>query len=381
MATPRSRSLYDSAPKGNRGRFGSTDGGFDIWGQFGYVNDYTGPGDCHPFDLGLFKIEGGRINKPYTGFFSSWFNDYRADVWDTTNINHWIPPGIPNDVVFATDAVARTNPSKALVDVSGNVLELGGLTEALKNDAFQALKKLARFKVPRSLHDLRQLAKLAGEVNLAYSFGVAPIVGDMFKMMEFQDQLSRRVKALHRLNSKNGYRRTVDMGSFSDTLEYSEVFQSQDTFIVHPMRIIGKQDVKCHVRWILDTPDGKLIPPADMVALATKAMYTHSLDAISLWEAFPWSWLIDWATNVGTYFKATRNVIPAYLDGVHVMRHTKTEYSWSDFQNGDVHMTAGRVFGERKVRNPSFVFPTAHLPLLSGSQMGILASLAIAKIS
>jgi hypothetical protein len=221
---------------------------------------------------------------------------------------------------------------------------------------------------------------LGGEVNLLYNFGIAPIVGDLVKTLEFQDQLSRRVKALKKLNSKNGYRRTIDIGSYSANVDYPEVFQSVDEFIVHQMHIITRQQIRAHVRWILDTPDGKLIPDAEMVALATKAMYTSSLDAISLWEAFPWSWLIDWAYDVGTYFKASRNVVPAYLDGVHIIRHTRTEYSWSDYRSGNTVLSAGTVKGERKERNPSFVFPTAHLPLLSGYQMGILASLAVAKV-
>jgi hypothetical protein len=363
-----------------RGRFGSSDGGFDVWDSYGHVNDFTGPGDCYPFDLSHWEVVGGRINKPYTGFFASWFDNYRADVWDTTNINHLTLADAPGDVACATEAVARTNPSKALVDVAGNVLELGGLTQTIRDEGFQAIKRLSKLKFPKNLHQLRQTAQLGGEVNLLYNFGIAPIVGDLVKTLEFQDQLSRRVKALKKLNSKNGYRRTIDIGSYSANVDYPEVFQSVDEFIVHQMHIITRQQIRAHVRWILDTPDGKLIPDAEMVALATKAMYTSSLDAISLWEAFPWSWLIDWAYDVGTYFKASRNVVPAYLDGVHIIRHTRTEYSWSDYRSGNTVLSAGTVKGERKERNPSFVFPTAHLPLLSGYQMGILASLAVAKV-
>lgn len=116
-----------------------------------------------------------------------------------------------------------------------------------------------------------------------------------------------------------------------------------------------------------------------MSVLIHRSLYGLTVDASTLWEALPWSWMIDWASSVGDYFKANRNIVPATLMGVHIMRHTKTVHECDAHISGTTTMEGIRVVKETKTRNPSFVAPAAHFPFLSGNQMGILASLAVTR--
>ena len=380
--SPRSRSLYQDTPKGVEGRFGSSGGGFQVWEEKGSVSDQTGPGDCAPFAVSHQRIDGGRINQPYTGFFASYFDNYRADLFDNPNTfaGHIGLPDSPSDVTVATELAARTNPSRPYVDVAANVLELGDLTGMIREKGLHFIKKFAQSAAYRNRHGLKKLAKIAGDVNLEYNFGIAPLVGDLVKLCNFQDAFTKRCREVAKLRSSRGYRRTINVGRYSAVSTSTEVLQSLDKYITTNMVTTTTQEVRGHIRWITDEDPSHLLPDAELADLVRKAVVNiDPTNAGSIWEGIPWSWLIDWGYNVGTYFKATRNVIPARLDGVHVMRHTKTTYRTDAIAFDNVTVSPAVVTYETKTRNPSFVFPTAQFPFLNGYQMGILASLAITR--
>lgn len=385
MATARTRSTYLDEPKGYRGRFGATDGGFNVAKETATATDFTGAGDCHPFNVWKTSVEGGYIDKPYTGFFSSWFDHYRADWLDNLSIFQHIEylggSEFPNDVDLATQAAARTNPSRPYVDVAANVLEMGDVTKKIRKSGRDIIEKIVRYAAYRNRHGFKKAVKAFGDINLQYNFGIAPLVGDIVKLCDFATAFDRRCKEIVRLRQARGFRKTIDFGRWTKSLTYNEVFQSQDAFVVAPVTVRTDEAARVHVRWITDEDPSHLMPEADMLKLIRSSMNNISITQTALWEAVPWSWLIDWATNVGTYFKATQNQIPAYLDGVHVMRHSRTEWSWSQQTDSgsDWVLSPGRATYETKSRKPSFVFPTAHFPFLSGKQMGILASLAVTR--
>jgi hypothetical protein len=159
--------------------------------------------------------------------------------------------------------------------------------------------------------------------------------------------------------------------------------QSNRAFINVPVNIVTKQLVKGHVRWLPDDLPGQLYTPDDVAKLARKAALglegPLGLGFSSFWEAVPWSWLVDWCSNMGNYLDAQRNVMPAKLGGVSIIEHTVTDYTSSDYQDGGLFMGSFRVTRESKQRRPSAVVPDVHMPFLNGSQMGILASLLTAK--
>lgn len=328
-------------------------------------SDQTGPGDCAPFTVQKWNWTGGRINKAYTSWYESSFYDYIAEVlYNHANFPHLDVSGlnIPSNVDAATSAAARTSPSKPYVDVPADLLELADITRLIKGWGDSLLSNGAN-------------------VNLGLNFGVMPVVSDLYKLWDFSDQVDRRVKVIQKLQ-ESGYRRTVDVNWWSTQATPTIVCQSTGRYIDRPFNVNTRVGMRCHVRWV-PTPDlSSMTVPSSIRALARRAVLGSQITLSTLWEITPWSWLIDWCGNVGQYLSAQRNIVPARLDGVHIIKHTKTTYSSSQWgpDGSGLTMTPISFLRETKTRTPTFIAPVAHFPFLSESQMGIVASLAITRM-
>lgn len=123
------------------------------------------------------------------------------------------------------------------------------------------------------------------------------------------------------------------------------------------------------------------LQPGDMRALARKAVLGLTFDGSSAWQLIPWTWLTDWCLNIGDWFRANRNIIPAQLESCSVLKHTRSEYisaPWSTpYGSVTMSLSEGRAIAEDKERIPASPIPIAHFPFLSGNQLGILGSLAV----
>jgi len=344
------------------GRFGSTIGGGNVWSGFHSCSDVVGSGDNAPLNVYHETVSGGRLNKPNVGFFSSWFTDYRVDMLDTNHcFDHLGIVGDIFDVDAATQAAARTNPSRPYVDVVTNALQLGELFHLIQEGSQTFFRNI-------------------GNNNLMYQFGIRPVVGDLVKMMNFCDQVNRRVGELNRLRSQHGLRRTVSIGNYSAMARVNKFIQTQNFTLREDFDVVTELNIKAHCRWMPAGDSSVLSRPKDMRALARRAILGLTADSSTAWELVPWTWLIDWGTNIGQYFAANRNMVPATLSDVSVMRHTRTVAEWSGKAQDDWSCTGIRYTRENKTRATSFVAPTAHIPFLNGTQMGIVASLATTRL-
>lgn len=344
------------------GRFGSTIGGGSVWSGNHSCSDVVGSGDNAPLNVFHETVDGGRLNKPNVGFFSSWFTDYRVDMLDTSNCFDHLPiVGDIFDVDAATQAAARTNPSRPYVDVVTNALQLGELFTLIRDGGNTFFRNI-------------------GNNNLMYQFGIRPVVGDLVKMMRFTDQVNRRVGEINRLRSQHGLRRTASIGSYSNSAKVNKFIQTQNFLLREDFDVTTSLSIKAHCRWLPAGDCGVLARPKDARALAQRAVLGLTGDMSTAWELIPWSWLIDWGTDIGQYFSAHRNIIPATLSDVSVMRHTRTVAEWGGKAQDDWSCSGIRYTRENKTRATSFVAPTAHIPFLNGTQMGIVASLAVTRL-
>jgi hypothetical protein len=229
------------------------------------------------------------------------------------------------------------------------------------------------------------LLKLAGNVNLSYQFGIRPIIEDLKKIISFSDQVERRIKEIERLKTR-GLRRTIPLGK----LDSVTVNQHINGFIVNSTYwtfwadgdIMTVLDVGAHCRWI-PSMDLSTITPGEMRSLARRAVWGLTVDFKTAWELIPWTWLIDWGTNIGEYLAANRNVVPATLSSVTITRRTRTTRTYkspTEFINGHpMTLSPFEVVQTTKNRSTAGVSLAAQLPFLSGNQLGILASLAITR--
>jgi len=363
----RERSNTYETPKGESGRFGTVFGNYPTYAGSNFCGDIIGSGDNAPFTVQKHEYDGGRLNRPYSGFFTQYFNNYRVDLLDNSSyFGHLGTAESPTDIGAATNAAARTNPSRPYVDVPANLLELGDIAHLIKRHV-------------DPINNWSDFVPEIGSQHLRRVFGIEPVYRDLSRLANFQEQVKRRVADIERLAAPRGFRKTVTIGKYSAQETQSLIVQSEGLYLGRDFKVNTTQEVKCHCRWMPTAEFGQLATPRVMDAWARRAVLGVTVDFATLWEPMPWSWLIDWCFNVGEYFKANRNIIPATLADVSVMRHTTTTADSEAVSADDWSLEAIHSYRETKKRTTSFVSLDAHFPFLSGSQMGIIAALAVTR--
>lgn len=339
---------------------------------------YQIEGDCLPFNAHHFSIEGGVIQSDYDGgYWVATFNQYPADALNNGQMPHIMSFFEEKPLAaYSTEAVARTNPSRAYVDVVANVLEMGDVTGLLHTWGKDSMKLFKDHKI--NLHS-GNLWRDLGSGNLTYSFALAPLIGDLCKLVNFQDQVNRRMKEIDKLaKSPKGLRKNVDLARLDASDSLFVVWQSADCYLASSTPRKAARVIRGHCRW-RPAPDFFNYTRPELVGLAKRAVTGMNIDFAALWEAVPWSWLIDYGTNLGNFLKTRRNLIPAVLEQCVIVKHTISEIAIPQLRVDQHQMSGGTYRVEDYERIPGIVVPTAHFPFLSGNQMGILASLAVTR--
>lgn len=364
MSRTRTKTAY--AAGGTWGRLNSGPGpnpspGGNITVQVDTCTDETFIGDGHDLTITKSAWNGGRIQKPYSGYYSSWFNNYactyiRGRDADGTRV---LPlPDMPSNSWCATECLAKTNPNREEVSVPLFLYEIREIPSLIKKFGDKAL------------------SKDGADALLRWEFGLKPMISDIIKFASFSHMFNKRMKEIRRLNER-GLRRTIHHGSWSESQHYSGNLHSNGaTFLGKPMTKTTTAEKWSYVKW---TPDRDTLDmdPSEMMWKVLRVVYGLSVDTQFLWNAIPWSWLVDWGTNMGDYLASRRNLIGASPSPVEVMTHTRTQTSFGSHKDGTATLSAGNVFHETKTRRRSSPSIQAHLPIMNSRQYSILGSLAV----
>lgn len=269
----------------------------------------------------------------------------------------------PSNGVLATKLLAESNPSRHVASVPQFVGELGSLP--------LIIQRLGR-----------NILRNAAGANVNYHFGIKPLIGDLFKFLQFSDHAQKRAKELTAFY-ESGIRRKLILFRGSTTSEEREVVADGGSFLMLAKeRWIHTVTARGFVRW---KPTGT--PPMTDDAIRKQAWQAVSglnkeSALMTAWELIPWSWLADWMGNVGTYLQATNNFIPALPYDIQIMREELTEYKITmDRVNWyGKYCSDGVIRCESKSRERATPTLEAQLPYLSGRQLSILGSLAILRL-
>lgn len=325
------------------------------------VWDITGPGDGDPFTVEHHVRQGGEING--TTVSGTKFTNYMPDRFATMGSSFYgtgLPSGRPTNGSLMTQLLARTNPSRPVVDLPVFVAELGDVPKLIRLAGGSILRKVAG-------------------ANLTWRFGWAPLISDLNSMLDFSAIVDKRTQELKRLSEK-GLRRKLHLwsGTF-DSQDTGESLQSLNGTVTGTIRRAVIQRIDGFVEWVMssDNPTtGK-----EMRQLARRAVLGLTIDPATAWELIPFSWLIDWSGNVGQFLMSRRNLVGAtprqkFLTELTVRNSVVTTTSTSSGlrTNGDHH------YGwTRKKRIIASATLSAQLPYLSKGQLSILGSLAVLR--
>nr|UJQ84948.1 MAG: putative maturation protein [Leviviridae sp.] len=306
---------------------------------------------------------------------------------------------LPLPGVVATATLARSNPSRPVVSVPNFLFELKDLPGMIHEIGM--LKLLRRYS-PKEYYRIAQAeggsSKFAANRFLSYTMGWQPLISDLRKMFEFRDSVKNRVKDLDVLfNQNGGLHRTVGKarvpsksngfkgspGAWEETNTTSgTVFidTGNGQLVTCRRDTITTTHMWGSVRWTNPYPKHPRLSHQELEKLARSIIFGLNVTPKEIWDAVPWTWLVDWFANFGDYLDSTNNVLALAPSVPLVMTHMRTEESWTRSDNLK-WLTGGngiRLY-ETKSRITQGATLSATIPIISGRQFSILGALALQR--
>lgn len=322
-------------------------------------------GRHHPFRVDHFRSGGGGMNvSDGTVTMSNW-----PCQWQSENLNptrHNDGNNVPNVDWLSTKLFALTRPDSTQIDITRYVGELRELPSMLRGIGDEFLKK----GIPYSL----------GHLNLTYKFGWLPFFKDTLNLLDFQTTVKKRFDSLQKLRDNGS---TIRKATLFRGSNFNSYVDSMDYW---KMSVENQIDDTVWGYTIWKTTESYPKTDEELIAYARRTVYGMSGAnlGVAAWNLMPWSWMIDWFSNVGTFLAANANsdeMVCTTANLMHKRQERAQAFSTGDryaHHYGDVSPTFyNRTEKKRFPANPPTI--TAHVPILNEGHMGILGSLFATK--
>nr|UJQ85131.1 MAG: hypothetical protein 1 [Leviviridae sp.] len=382
MGTPRSRSreltlhtpgFYQTGyyPGGNWTPIGGPVGGSGIANIGETCNDTLGPGPPYVEPHGLTLIKRKVVPLKFSGEARlSSTNVRRHTNYNPQNFTGYIyvsEPGPTDWNYWKAKAMATINPYRPQVDLPLFLFEFREFPRLLRG---LGLVLSGRYKA----------SDVAGGY-LAYNFGWKPLISDLAALIDLGGSIAKARRDLQ--NAAQGGRVSRSLGSMSSHSLLSPYQYALGTAGTYTLSRIQNTTVKgwCTARVHLTEP----LPTAgdELQELFKRTAFGLNLRPAMLWDAIPWSWLIDYFTNIGDLMEARGGYSLWRFTELFVMVKTSRSVKIGGALNsvGSMTYTGGEMNYTRKERSYVGSNPNVGLglsPLLSDYQAGILGSLLTA---
>jgi len=237
-------------------------------------------------------------------------------------------------------------------------------------------------------HILRDIA----QSHLTWRWFAKPLINDLAALIQIKELSEKRFKELDRLRQgvKLGRRKQLDKGS-RRVIASQIILESAATAVLRGNLVTKSQHkVWGSVQWYApDWSPIRKLNDRDLMIMAKKQVtgMTGWNALATLWELFPWSWLYDWFSNVGTIIDALHNQTLVKFRKVCIMQTasctTQVEYNDLGPRYANtimVPLTWVRTKKRRLIVPTPIVFPDFRLPVLTNSKLSIIAALSVLRI-
>jgi hypothetical protein len=281
------------------------------------------------------------------------------DGWDA---------GMPDATTSVTKVAAKTNPGRANLSVPVFIAELKDLPHMIRGQGDNILRKksAARRRPNQSSVPTEQ-------------FGWSSLFRDLGSLLDFTAYVDKRVVELKSLYSSGGLK--VGAKVWANSLEFEE---SSIPFNTVEANVYGTRTRTCiarrwaSVRWRPTFPPPSVPTDAELLQKARFAVHGWRINPADAWELIPWSWLIDYFSNVGDVLNTTGNAWEYTCDNGCVMTSLVCVSSDRvDSTSEGFIAIPGKSRRELKLRvlaNPGL---SVFAPLLSAKQLTNLAAIAV----
>lgn len=305
----------------------------------------------------------------------------------------------PTDNDSLAMALARTNPNKPDVDLPVFAFELKDIPRQIKSwgDRLIALfpeeAKRRRRKRPWRDVDESPVEPLVAFAQgyLEWTFGWDLLIKDVATMMQFVNLTEKRFREFKRMQrGARGLGRSTVVWRDESNEEgpwttYASSLYSEFNMIKFSWYTIRNKWVSTMWR---PTIDLKNMTDQELLYRANRAVFGLELSLSTLWEAMPWSWLIDWFSNVGDIVQNSRNSLPVETSGSCVMLHARKQMKQFSFVSGPAFATAVASFVptpwpvrdyKSRVVMSGLPSPSLRMPFLDGRQLSILGAIVATR--
>jgi hypothetical protein len=292
----------------------------------------------------------------------------------------------PTDNSALAEGLAKTNPNKPAIDLPVFVFELRDLPGLVRDAGATLLKTKQLVRHGASVRDVKSLPRGTASGYLAWEFGVKPMIDDVVRMLDFQAIVDKRVHALNNLKSGATVRSATvwqDDGVLQpEILSYTSALYNDTNRLAYQLVTERRKWVSTKWTSLVPLPD----TDEDLRRLAVRLAFGLDISFATLWQAMPWSWLIDWFSNVGDIVDSARNTIPVSHTGSCIMTHSRTylkKWRWVSRPSGAAtYLQFPNFVNEHKVRipAPSVALPEFGLPFLNGRQLSILSAIGAQRV-
>lgn len=315
-----------------------------------------------------------------------WQNYYGSSWWHTYgDIFPAVTPTIPAApstftamrslmVPLGTVGWNRFRPGKPVASMAQFIGEL----RQLPKNPFRVISSVAtaakRYGVssPRTYDTMR---RAVGDSYLNYAFGWRPFLQDLEKLADYEHNLSRAMRQLYRDNGETIRRRGTIASDSQVTVSPKQTSASAVGYIDGPYTSGGSgwsaREVTTLVKWRCWFSAGFVyrIPlEGDSRANARLRQYLlgGGITPSTVWELTPWSWLLDYFTNIGDVlenWEASRELALAAKYAYVMMERSTTVHS--------AHSGGGSHGGGWNVSGASFTASTVEKARTWASAYGL----------
>lgn len=262
---------------------------------------------------------------------------------------------------------AMTNPSRALVSAPTTIGELKDIP-----------------MLTRGLG--RNLLRAVAKGWITWRFALKPLISDLVTLSKFTKSVQARFEYLDRLSRGELVSKTVSLGTNQFDLDPEDVvIHSEGAMITGSRQVTLKRVEWANIKWrLMVSPPLCVKARYDLAERLVLGITSYEL-LQAAWELQPWSWLIDWFYDVGSWLQANNNTVPAIASGFCWMATDSAESAyaidsmpdWVTLDGPHLEKTVRKV---RLVPNvTSRVPPLPALPALKAGQWSILGALALIK--
>jgi hypothetical protein len=243
----------------------------------------------------------------------------------------------------------------------------------------RSVGKLAR--TPRRLLNPKEQANQF----LGAKFGWLPLIDDANKLLHLGEYIHKRKGELDRLYSERGLKRRVKLGGGHGRSERAQAILSDlgGAFITARVSSDTEENVYGTARWKpTGVPPGYNPSDAEKFQMAKQVCSGLTTEGVikGSWDLLPWSWMVDWFSNVGDWLTQSSSTIPAAPVSCCIMRskttviqHTIIDKPIWAIDNGGVGIHTSKT---RTVASGTLA---ASLPTLDANRLSILSALFVQR--